>query len=317
MTLLKIPQLIFDTDMDTDCDDAGALSMICRAVQREQAQLLGVIADVANPYAAPCCESLCRHYGVDRPVGTIYADEYPESETDRYLAYRAHSASMGTRRYNHLFAQKLGKCDRDYPSAVRVYRQLLAGAADESVTIVCVGLLTALDQLLLSPRDDVSSLSGRELIQKKALRVVSMGYPALKGANFNWDMDAPGAQRFLRDCPVPVYVSGYGTSVITGAHLSSTLSEEHPLRQIYEIWNGGESRGRSSWDLIAVLYALEPDTPLLRAIPRGTCLYEARVRSYWASGDRTDFEIVPAADDDTLVQALNARMICAQSAAND
>ena len=303
MEPLKMPQLIFDTDMDTDCDDAGAFAMIAHAVQQGRAQLLGVIADVVNPYAAACCEALCRHYSLNCPIGTIYAHEYPESETDRCTAYRAHSAKMGVRQYNHLFAQSVGKTDRDYPAAAQVYRQVLAAADDGSVTIACVGLLTALEHLLLSQPDDISPLSGAELLRRKVCRVISMGYPEKEGPNFNWDMDAPGAQRFLQDCPVPVYASGYGTSVITGAHLSGKLPADHPLRQIYEIWNG-ESCGRSSWDLIATLYALEPDTKLLRAVSRGTCRYEARVRSYWTQEGRADYEIVPCVSDDVLVQAL-------------
>ena len=113
MEPLKMPQLIFDTDMDTDCDDAGAFAMIAHAVQQGRAQLLGVIADVVNPYAAACCEALCRHYSLNCPIGTIYAHEYPENETDRCTAYRAHSAEMGVRQYNPLFAQSVGKTDRD------------------------------------------------------------------------------------------------------------------------------------------------------------------------------------------------------------
>lgn len=298
MELQKKPLLIFDSDMDTDCDDAGALAMIYEAVRRGRAELLGIITDVVSPDAAPCCEAFGKFYGIDRPIGTIYATDYPESETTRYVRYRIHTEQTGDRRYNRRLARQIGKQDTDYPSAVHVYRKLLASAEDQSVTILCVGLLTALDALLRSEGDEISPLSGEALLRQKVEKVVSMGYPAWEGINFNWDMDSEGAEHFIAHCPVPLCVSGEGDDVITGSSLSSRFAEEHPLRQAYEIYTEAPNRGRSSWDLIATLYALEPETPLLEGVERGTCCYDPAIpRSYWQKdGKRRDFDVVIRAD---------------------
>ena len=305
------PLIIFDTDMDTDCDDAGALAMLYEYVKRDKAELLGIVTDVVSPYAAACCEALGAYYGVERPIGTVYASEYPEQETNRLSAYRKHSLRVGDRRYNCMMADRVKKRDTDYLSAVSVYRRLLADAPDHSVTVVCVGLLTALDALLQSAGDEISPLSGRELLSSKVTTLVSMGYPDHDGSNFNWDMDSEAAQRFLSDCPVPMVISGAGGNVITGTALSTTFPANHPLRQIYETFNRGAGRGRASWDLIATLYALEPDTLFLTAVERGTCCYDPEhARSYWqADGKRRDRDLVMTHSPEATAAALDARMM--------
>lgn len=53
------------------------------------------------------------------------------------------------------------------PDAVAVYRAALAGAADRSVAISSIGLLTNLAALLASPADEVSALTGAELVARK------------------------------------------------------------------------------------------------------------------------------------------------------
>ena len=305
----KIPLLIYDTDMDTDCDDAGALAVIYEYVKRGKAELLGIVADVVCPWAAPCCEAMGKYYGIERPVGTVSSTAYPPEETDRYVRYRAHSAACDPRRYNEALAARVGKTDKDYPAAARMYRQLLHSAPDGSVTVVCVGLLTALAELLETTGDDISPLTGEELLAKKVQRVVCMGYPNKTGDNFNWEMDGEGAELFMRRCPVPVYASGYGGSVITGGTLSGKFPEDHPIRMAYEAFNMGPYRGRSSWDLIAALHAVEPDTPVLTAVEKGTCRFtKADGRSYWENGERKDFEILPVVSDEELAAYLEARI---------
>ncbi|MBQ4044704.1 MAG: hypothetical protein IJD06_11990 [Clostridia bacterium] len=304
------PIILYDTDMDTDCDDAGALAILYEYVRRDKAELAGIVADVVCPYAAPCCEALGDFYGIRRPVGTVYAAFCPDDESDRLRAYRAHSANCDSRRYNRFYAEKLGKTDRDYPSAASVYRRILADAPDHSVTVLCVGMLTAADDALVSCPDSISPLTGRELFERKVKRVISMAEPDSRGPNFNWDMDAPAAERFLRDCPVPVYVSGAGTSVITGASLTDRMPENHPLRHIYETWLRSPHKGRSSWDLIAALYALEGDSPWLTTEARGDCRYDCREhRSFWETESRRgDHEILVRVPDGELAAVLEARM---------
>ena len=69
---MEKPLIIFDTDMDTDCDDAGALAVLLNAHKRGDCTLLGIIGDAPTAAVAPCCEVLCDAYGVTVPIGTVY-----------------------------------------------------------------------------------------------------------------------------------------------------------------------------------------------------------------------------------------------------
>lgn len=301
--------IIFDTDMDTDCDDMGALAIVCEYARRGQIELLGIVCDSINEYGAPCCEYVSSFYGVPCPIGTLRSDE--ETENGRLSAYRAHHIRMGERGldYTRRLAEQGGTAGSTYPSAVETYRKLLAKAEDGEVTIVCTGLLTALCELLQSTADTYSPLTGVQLVKRKVQKIVSMGFPAREGSNFNWSMDGESAEEFFKLCPVPVYVSGEGTDIVTGATLSATLEAGHPLRVAYEQWLGGEGRGRASWDLIAVLFAIEPESALFKAVERGTCRFEKEPpRSYWENGERKDFQIICAAPKEECVCYLEARM---------
>ena len=287
---MERPIILFDTDMESDCDDAGALALLLNACRAGEAQLLGVIADTPGVCVAPCCEAFLRHYGVSAPIGAVRAAEYAQSP--RFAAYRAHCAAMPPRMfYNRTLAAQVGRTDADYEDAARAYRRMLVSAGDGSVTLVCVGFLTALAALLQTGPDDLSPLTGAELLRRKVQRLISMGDAPVDGrgeVSFNYAMDLVASETFFARCPVPVTVSPEGTDVLTGAHLCRALPGTHPLRIAYEQWNGPDAP-RPSWDLIAVHYALHPDAPCFRTQTHGTVQCSAQpARVWWTPGPRAD-----------------------------
>ena len=280
------PLIIFDTDMDTDCDDAGALAILLQYVKQGRADLLGILTDTPDRYAAAACEAFCRHYGVSVPIGAVHDAAYPTGEGTRFDRYRTHRERnlAPARRYTHLLAERVGKWDDEYPAAAQLYRRLLAGAEQGRVTIVCVGTLTAIDELLLTGPDEISPLSGVELVKQKVARLVSMSnaaWPEVVANNFNYDMDPLASARVTATCPAPIHASPDGTRVITGASLSDRLPATHPLRLSYETYMEGERRGRSSWDLLTLYYVLEPESGCFTANPRGRLCYEQESRRTW------------------------------------
>ncbi|MBQ8341713.1 MAG: nucleoside hydrolase [Clostridia bacterium] len=302
----KIPKIIYDTDMDTDCDDAGGLALLLEYVKAGKAELLGVVADVPSPYAAPCCDYFCRYYGVEVPVGTVYAAKADEDPA-YWEGYRNFQLGIVNREgdYNRVFANRIGKVDTDYPSAARVYREILAAAEDKSVIVVAVGLMTALQELFLSGPDEISPLTGVELFEQKVERVVSMGHAeGLKQsrASFNYLYDSVAAETFFALCPVPVYVSGEGRTIEVGGTYSGLLPQGHPLRESYEIYCGRD-RGRKSWDLICVLYAMDTESKLFKTKTQGTVKYTSQGdilewKEY--NGKRADYLVELKAKEDTI-----------------
>ena len=299
----KLPKnYIFDTDMDTDCDDAAALALLVKNMPAD-GKLLAVVTDVPSRNAPGACEAILRYNGAEAPVGTIYDDEFSEDRTDRYVKYRAHVRSLPDGLYyNRVLAGKLGKTDRDYRPSAEVYREALSKAADGSVTVIVVGFMTAIEQLWLTGPDVYSELDGYELFRKKVAAVVSMGnaeYPRGDDNIFNYQMDAIGAYEFFKRCPCPVYMSPDGWTVVTGMTFTDRLRSDDPVRISYEMYNGGEHKGRMSWDLITTLFAIGIRDDLFTVKTHGTARYDAETdEMYWEDGPREDF-IVHAKISDT------------------
>ena len=314
MEITNTPRIIFDTDMDTDCDDVGAFAMLLEAHLSRKIELIGVVADSVSRYAAPCCEVMAQYYKINVPVGTIYSNDYMDTAADieRFANYRRHSEkclSLG-KSYNYIFAKKIEKIDKDYPSAASVYRRLLSESEDNSVTVLCVGMLTALAEALCSQPDEISQLSGVELFRKKVKSVITMGNPN-KTNDFNWCMDAYATEKFFSLCPVHIYISAEGTNILTGEYLSTALMDEHPLKCAYEIWFGQKNCGRSSWDLIATLYAIESETSYLTCKDLGGAFYVAKEKKLYIN----DFEnknirqIYLNCEPKTMSELLNKHML--------
>ena len=81
----------------------------------------------------------------------------------------------------------------DVPTAVEVYRQVLAEAEDNSVVISAIGFATNIADLLRSGPDDKSPLTGSELVAAKVKTVVWQGgwYPPSHGfghQTYNWSV---------------------------------------------------------------------------------------------------------------------------------
>lgn len=301
------PLIIFDTDMDTDCDDAGALGLLLNFVKNGKAELLGIIADTPTEYAAPCCEAICDWYGINAPIGAVSEEKYADDL--RFAEYRTHRNGIEEcKYYNAVLAKRVGKTDKDYESASIMYRKLLENSQDKSVIVVCVGLLTAVSELFETEGDDISPLSGIELFGRKVKRVVSMGnaqYPEMNDKNFNYRMDRVGTKSFFLKCPVPVFVCPEGTRVITGYSFTKEFPKDHPLRLAYEKFMGGENRGRSSWDLITLLFALGYHNSFFKTKSYGEVRYEETNRIYWEEkGEHRDNIVKSVISDEKMTEML-------------
>ena len=113
------------------------------------------------------------------------------------------------------------KSNQDVPDALSLYRKILAGQPDHSVTIITVGFLTNLANLLNSPGDDYSALNGYELVKRKVRRLVCMAGRFPSGREFNLDQDVKSSQKVLTDWPTPILFSGFeiGQKIKTGLPL--------------------------------------------------------------------------------------------------
>ena len=258
----KAVPVIFDTDMDTDCDDAGALAVLHALMDLGEANIIGVICDVPLKASADCVVAINRYYGRKNiPVGLLYDEDYEKGE--KYQQYRETRLNVSTFRnfYIEEIARqfKTDKLSRDnYWNPVSLYRHLLSQSEDNSVVIIAVGFLTVLSDLLDSDPDELSPLPGDRLVKKKVKKVVTMGMGKFPSciAQFNWRMDWDAARRVINNWTTKLVVQSNGTQILTSKPLSIKTPESNPVRKCYDIYLRGKNRGHYSWDHITALYSV-------------------------------------------------------------
>lgn len=254
--------IILDTDIDTDCDDAGALAVLHSLQRRGDAAILGVICSVPHADCASCVWAINAAYGRhDIPIGLVRIPDWATSPTyESYREHRAKCTENNTRRlYNEVITQRISE---RFPGtkptdAVAQYRKILSSEPDKSVAICAIGTLTALSQLLDSAPDEISDLTGRVLVARKVRTLVSMAeapFPSGKDG-FNWKMDRVSTARVLSQWPTDLVVSNMGRNVRTGRRLMSTLPPDHPVHLAYRTFLGSSDADRPSWDQLAAMYA--------------------------------------------------------------
>ncbi len=238
--------VIFDTDLDSDVDDVGALAVLHALANAGHAKILAVIVTSDDMHSPLCADALNTYFRrPDIPIGVT-------------KDMRLRSFSRYTRKIAEEFPHSL-KSYSDAEDAASLYRNVLSSQPDNSVTIITVGHLTNLKNLLLSAPDDYSPLDGTTLVNKKGKLWSCMGgkYPAGKEPNF-YRPDPASTGICVSRWPGKAVFSGaqIGNPIKTGGEtLRKNAPPTSPVRRAYELYN--RFKGRSSWDQTAVLYAIE------------------------------------------------------------
>ena len=311
---------ILDTDIDMDCDDAGALMVLHASAKQGRADILGIICSAPTSSCVPYVRAVNAWYDRDDiPVAGLRDADWPEKELRAYRRkWRGHMESG--RAYTEVIGQEwLARNPAHSPAkAVPLYRQLLAAQPDQSVTICTIGFLTAVARLLESGPDESSPLTGDELVAAKVKQLV-MEATALFPAGhdvFNWKCDLPSAAVVLRDWPdaTPIVISALVyTGVYTGKRFPACVPAEHPVRRAYEIYLGGADRRQHCADLLAVLYAINGPNPFYE-VHRGYDVHLVDLESgrhEWrkSNGARDHAFLSLAVEPQTLADHLESLMI--------
>jgi inosine-uridine nucleoside N-ribohydrolase len=237
--------IIFDTDIGSDCDDAGALALLHALADRGEVDLVGVIfSSGKNRFGAGVCDAINHWYGRgDLPLGQ-YADKDVGDPRDSYNSRIA----KDTTTFPH-------KIVDNAPEMVATYKLMLKSRPDNSVTILTVGHPHGLVHLM---RDE----EGMELIRSKVRRWVAMGGSS-DGPSPDWNFTQNGMGNYLAELlanwPTEAIFSPDGGDVTTGNRLLPATPENNPVREAYKLWGDCLKKGRSSWDQIAALAAVRPE----------------------------------------------------------
>ena len=301
--------IIFDTDMASDCDDAGALAVLHALADRGEAQILAVMVNSGdeNRASAAAADAIDTYYGrPDIPIGV-----------DKSIPSRPRGHSPYTLALRDEFPNDVGP-DLQAPAALDVYRQTLAAQPDGSVVICSVGAFTNLRDLMVSPPDRFSPLPGMELVKRKVRQCVLMAGEFPRSRSFDWNthLDTAAAVAFVDDWPTPALWSGaeVGELIYTGTQLQAT-PPANPVRRAYELREtyGKPSlvRGRRSYDQTAVLLAVRGVQPeYWKAVSGGSVVIDSEGFTAWHPGRGTLHAYIRlTGDPDVLVGVISELMI--------
>lgn len=248
--------VIFDSDMGPDYDDVGAITLLHAFADSGYINILATVASTKYEGVAAVFNVLNTYFkrpGLLIGVPKSKALELKDSQhwTDTLLL-----------RYPH----KIKRND-EVLSAIEVYRKSLASQPDGSVTIITVGFLTNLADLLQSHPDKYSKLTGKELVRKKVKQLVCMAGSFPAGNEFNVRMDAASSKIVFENWETPILFSGVeiGMKIKTGLPLVNDRSiKNSPVKDVFRIsipLSPQDSAGRMSWDETAVVIAVKGYKP--------------------------------------------------------
>jgi inosine-uridine nucleoside N-ribohydrolase len=243
----KVVKIIFDTDLGPDYDDVGALAFLHAMADSGKVDILATVSSNKHDLVAPSINVINTYFGRgELPVGAPKTDGVN-------LGSSQHWADSIVDRYPHSI-----KSTSDVADAVEIYRKTLSAQPDKSVTIVTVGFLTNLNNLLNSKPDNFSPLAGKDLVIRKVKRLVSMAGRFPEGREFNIYMDSSASKYVYENWPGEVIFTGFeiGSEIHTGLKLINSDIKNSPVKDVFRIsipLSTEDKNGRMSWDETAVL----------------------------------------------------------------
>ena len=253
--------VIFDTDMGPDYDDVGAITMLHAYADSGYINILATMASTRYDGVGAVLNVFNTYFNrPEIPIGI-------PKENGLKLKDWQHWTDSIQLHYPHAV-----KNNNEVYEASELYRKLLSAQPDHSVTIITVGFFTNLANLLKTPPDQYSSLTGDQLVHLKVKKLVSMAGRFPSGKEFNVDQDAASSAYVFAHWNTPVIFSGFeiGDKIKVGLPLINNSSIiNSPVKDVFKIsipLAAEDSLGRKSWDETAVMVGVKGYAPYYKLI---------------------------------------------------
>ena len=265
--------LIIDTDMGTDCGDAGALRVAHSLMDQGDCNILATTCPATYDFSPGCIDAINKFHGrgyipVGQNKGAAVAPGPDPTVYNQYVAtnFSNRYPTAGTA-----------------PDAVTVLRRALVGAADNSVIFCALGQLANLQHLMVSAGDSISTLTGLNLMLKKLKAVYVMAGDFPNGNEYNIYTDWTTAQYFFANFNGPVFVTGFtdGLNIKTGQAIVTLAPTTDPVYWCYKKFkDAGNALPRESWDALTLYAAVRNDFPFYPSTGRRLTVYSDGTNSW-------------------------------------
>lgn len=281
-------KIILDTDIASDCDDAGAVAMLNALADNGEAEILAIMASTGGEWCAPAICAINTWYGRENlPIGALHnpgfwAGGNPDGQSGayNYVSYNHYLA--------HNFPTRI-KNRGDVPEAWKLYRKILSDMPNSSVVINTIGPLINLALLLDSGPDTHSPLDGSELVRAKVKQLVVAGGRNPVGTSSNFSKAGAGiyAKQVIDKWPTSIVFVGNenGDTVLTGWEPIADDESMNPAQAAYRQYHGGDSfKKRPSWDQAGTLYAVRGTGKFYEVIRDGFLACDPEGQTHWVTG---------------------------------
>jgi len=271
-------RVILDTDMDSDIDDVAALALLHYFAELGEVEILATVSCSSDIYSVRLIDAINNFYNRPNiPVGIPNIGAPKHS----WILNGAKLSDM----YKHTATSESS------PSATEIYRKILAAQPDGSVTIISLGYLNNLYDVLNSEPDEFSALNGMDLVALKVESYYCMGgsYPTdaihedVKYGNFR--PDPISTSYVVNHWPTKIIFTGGGdfAESITHGNGLKNLSEDNIVRKAYEMVKGSDENDWShhSADILTVWLAVRGAEPFFTKISYGYNSIDKYGRNTW------------------------------------
>ncbi len=240
------PLVIYDNDLAGDFDGTVGLAVLFSLEKEGFIKLYGIGLSDTSYWGPIAVDNAVRAVlGREIPIG-VMSNREPDRSPNTHA--KASFDKFGAR-------ITWEQC----PDVVKLYRRLLISAPDKSVILIAAGPLTNIANLLKSTGDEISELTGKELVEKKVIKFIVMAgdVHVTEYVEYNVEQDIEAAiyvfNNFPRSVPVIVVDFRVPLKTLTG-DVFREAPDDYPIKAQWE-WFKDPHFNRPSWDPYATLLA--------------------------------------------------------------
>lgn len=257
--------IIYDSDMGPMIDDVAAIAVLYALQAKGEARILATLGNNVYPGVGRVFDVFNTYFGYpNMRIGLPKAGAIVGIKDELEL----NILGGWTDKLLEKFPSDIVSNDL-IPDAVKIYRRVLSEQPDQSVTIVSVGFLTNLSNLLSSEPDEYSDLNGKDLVKRKVVKVMAMAGtftgphagPWGPYKEYNLYMDAKSSKHVFEQWPTPIYFIGFQLGLKVKVGYPIIANERIRNNPVKYVFNMKIEKNRSGFDPIAALVGVRGIEP--------------------------------------------------------